>query len=459
MIVRPVTQATPAGSRRSKLAAMDLVRSSRWALLAAGLVACTASESEVRPDPDRIFYPTAVTVAPDDSVAFVVSANSDLTYDSGTVQVVDLAAVEQVVAAWKSNRTVPAGCSADTDATETLACPEADFLIDDAGVRIGNFASAVTTQDLGGGKLRLLVPVRGDPSITWMDWDPATRKLACSTGQGFPLCDDDHRLVELTGFDDPPGLPSEPYGVFADSLGQFAVVSHFANGIISLIDSPATGVPSLVDARSIGLAVGMSGIAGRQAGPDDLLYAQSVDTDRVFLFSVARPAGRQPALVSGGFFFQNAVGSGTNTGGVADDSRGIVFRDGGDRAFFVNRMPPALQEFDTSLGPTGVPVNRVIASTDICRQATSVAAADTGAGERAYVTCYADGQVYVVDPRGGGAVEATALTGRGPIASAPVPSRRLLLVANFLDDSLAVVDLDPTSSNAYRVVLRLGGKS
>ena len=155
MIVRRVTQATPAGSRRSKLAAMDLVRSSRWALLAAGLVACTASESEVRPDPDRIFYPTAVTVAPDDSVAFVVSANSDLTYDSGTVQVVDLAAVEQVVAAWKSNRTVPAGCSADTDATETLACPEADFLIDDAGVRIGNFASAVTTQDLGGGKLRL----------------------------------------------------------------------------------------------------------------------------------------------------------------------------------------------------------------------------------------------------------------------------------------------------------------
>lgn len=459
MTVRPVTQATPAGSRRSKLAAMDLVRSSRLALLAAGLVACTASESDVRPDPDSIFFPTAVTVAPDDSVAFVVSANSDLTYDSGTVQVLDLAVVEQVIAAWKSNRTIPAGCSAVTDATETLACPEGDFLIDDAGARIGNFASAVTTQDLGGGKLRLLVPVRGDPSITWMDWDPATRALACSTAQGFPLCDDAHRLVELTGFEDAPGLAGEPYGIFADAVGQFAVVSHFASGAVSLIDSPATGVPTLVDALSVGTRVGMSGIAGRAPGADDLLYAQSVADDRVFMMTVGRQAGRPPFLINGGFFFQNGIGSGNNTGGIGADSRGIVFRDGGDRAFLVNRSPPALQEYDTSIGPTGVPVNRVTATTDICRDATSVAAVATGAGERAYVTCYADGEVYVVDPRAGGSVEATTLTGRGPIASAAVPSRLLLVVANFLDDSLAIVDLDPTSPFANRVVLRLGGKS
>lgn len=459
MTVRPVTQATPPGSRRSKLAAMDLVRSSRWALLAAAVVACTASESEVRPDPDRIFFPTAVTVAPDDSVAFVVSANSDLTYDSGTVQVIDLAAVEQAVAAWKSNRTAPAGCNALTDAIETLACAERDFLIDDAGVRIGNFASAITTQDLGGGKLRLLVPVRGDPSVTWMDWDPATRALACSADQGFALCDDAHRLVELSGVEDPPGLAPEPYGVFADSIGQFAVVSHFDNGVVSLIDSPANGTPALVDLLSVGVDARMSGVAGRAPGVDDQIYVQSTQDDRVFLMTVARQAGHQPFLVRGGFFFQNAVGSGNETGGIGKDSRGIVFRDGGDRAFFINRSPPALQQFDTSLGPTGVPRNTVIASTDICRAATSVTAADTGAGERAYVTCYGDGQVYVVDPRAGGMVEATVLTGRGPIGSAAVASRRLLLVANFLDDSISVVDLDPTSPFANRVVLRLGGNS
>ena len=165
----------------------------------------------------------------------------------------------------------------------------------------------------------------------------------------------------------------------------------------------------------------MSGIAGRAPGADDLLYAQSVADDRVFLLTVGRQAGRPPFLINGGFFFQNGIGSGSNTGGIGADSRGIVFRDGGDRAFLVNRSPPALQEYDTSIGPTGVPVNRVTATTDICRDATSVSAVATGAGERAYVTCYADGEVYVVDPRAGGSVEATALTGRGPLASAAVP--------------------------------------
>ncbi|MBK9032919.1 MAG: hypothetical protein IPL61_16875 [Myxococcales bacterium] len=439
---------------------MDLARFRiGWAAVAvAAAAACTASESEVRPDPDTIFFPTAVTVAPDDSVAFVVSANSDLTYDSGTVQVVDLSAVEQAVTAWKTNRTVPPDCAASVDQPETLACAEKDFLIDDAGVRIGNFATSVATQDLGGGKLRLMVPVRGDPSVTWMDWDPTTRRLGCSAGAGFALCDDEHRLIRVRD-DAAVPLPSEPYGVFIDSVGEFAIVSHFSRGTISLIDSPAAGVPTVVDAASVGIEAGMSGVAGRNPGGDDLVYVQSRGNDRVFLLTVGRQAGRAPFIISGGFFFQNGIGAGASAGGIGEDSRGLVFRDGGDRAFFINRSPPALQQLDTSLDPTGVPRNRLIASTDICRKATSVTAADSGVGERAFVTCYETGELYVADPRGGGTVEATTLVGRGPISSAVAPSRRLLLVANFLDDSIAVVDIDPQSRFAHRVVLRIGGKS
>jgi hypothetical protein len=56
-------------------------------------------------------------------------------------------------------------------------------------------------------------------------------------------------------------------------------------------------------------------------------------------------------------------------------------------------------------------------------------------------------------------VESIALVGRGPISSAVVPSRRLLLIANFLEDSVAVVDLDPASPFLYRVILRIGGVS
>ena len=459
----PRRQATSLGPDRSNPAAMDHARSSRIAALAltlaAGAAACTASESEVRPDPDTIFFPTSVAVAPDDSVAFVVSGNSDLTYDSGTVQVVDLAAVEQTVTAWKSSRAVPAGCATVVENPETLACDEAEYLIDDAGVRIGNFATAVGMQELGAGRLRLLVPVRGDPSVTWMDWDPATRKLGCSTASGFALCDDDHRLVQIRDDDSLPSLPAEPYGIYVDSTAGFAVVTHFVNGTVSLIDSPADGTPMVSDAVQVGTLSGLSSVAGRKPGADNLVYVQSRADDRVFVMTVARTALREPFLVGSGFFFQNGVGSGQSTGGVGEDSRGLLFRDDGDRALTVNRTPPALSVIDTSLSPTGVPYNRLVGSTDICRQATSLVAVDTGAGERVYVTCYAEGELYVVDPRGGGRVEATALVGRGPISSAAAASRRLLLVTNFVDASVAVVDLDPTSPFAYRVVMRIGGRS
>ena len=173
--------------------------------------------------------------------------------------------------------------------------------------------------------------------------------------------------------------------------------------------------------------------------------------------TVARPADDLPFLVSNGFFFLNGVGGGSDVGGTSEDSRGIVFGSDGDRAYLVNRTPPSLQVFDTSLGRDGVPQNRLIGSTDICRKATAVVIAETGAGDRAYVTCYATGELYSIDPRGATSVEATTLVGRGPIASAVAPSRRLLLIANFLDNSIAVVDIDPISPSAYHVVLRIGG--
>ena len=452
-------RATPHPPVRSNLVAMDLARWVSIALASLAL-ACTASESEVRPPVDTILFPPALAVSPDDSVAFVVTGNSDLSFDSGTVQVLDLAVVGEVVTNWIASRTSPPACKSSVDQPETLDCPEADFLLENAGVRIGNFASAVGVQDLGvGGRLRLLVPVRGDPSLSWMEWDPAARRLLCSDSQGFSLCDDAHRLTRLQSDSSLPAIPDEPYGIYVDSESEFAVVSHFTLGTMSLIDSPRGGTPQLTDAVATGITAGLSGVAGRKAGPTNQIYLQSRGNDRVFVMTVARPTDDLPFLVSNGFFFLDGVGAGTNLGGNADDSRGIVFGSDGDRAYLVNRSPPSLQVLDTSLGADGVPQNRLVTSTDICRKATAVAIADTGGGDRAYVTCYATGELYSIDPRGATSIEATTLVGRGPIASAVVPSRRLLLVANFLDNTIAVVDVDPVSPSVYHVVLRIGGDS
>jgi DNA-binding beta-propeller fold protein YncE len=176
------------------------------------------------------------------------------------------------------------------------------------------------------------------------------------------------------------------------------------------------------------------------------------------MLTVGRPVnGSTPYLLPGSFFFLDAVG---NTAGGSIDTRGIQFSPSGDRAYIVNRRPPSLQIYDTSVGPTGVPRNEAVGATDICRQASNVAVLDVGDAttpqERAYVSCFQDGEVYVVDPSGQSQVEDIITVGRGPYAIVGAKDQKLLFVSNVLEDTIAVVDVDPMSATRNRVVLRIG---
>ena len=124
--------------------------------------------------------------------------------------------------------------------------------------------------------------------------------------------------------------------------------------------------------------------------------------------------------------------------------------------YLVNRRPPTLQVFDTSLGPDGFPNNNGIGVTDICRQASTLALMDTGDGERAFVSCFLDGELYVVDPRDGVTVDDVIQVGRGPYAVAVSPMRKKVYVTNFLEQTIAVVDAAASSPMHDRVVLRIG---
>src|SRR5687767_14053781 len=115
-------------------------------LLVAG---CTASAEDVRHPDSDIFCPTGVAIAPDESVLFVANANSELRYDSGSISVIGLMAVDAVVNDWVNSGVIPDGCSRDTDHTETITCEEAPFISAQAGVRVGNFATDIAVQDRG----------------------------------------------------------------------------------------------------------------------------------------------------------------------------------------------------------------------------------------------------------------------------------------------------------------------
>jgi hypothetical protein len=363
---------------------------------------------------------------------------------------------------WVANQAQASGCEGDPDRRETLNCEnEGQFIVGDATVRIGNFSTNIAVQDTGNGSARLIVPTRGDPSITWIDWNGTNLVCGNDNDQGVPLCDEDHRLSAVHDNPDLGTLPDEPFDAFADKDGQYAVVTHLTTGAITLVDSPI-GKPAVIADVVTGLFAadpltgvrGATGIAGRPSADGTILYVGSRSEDRVQTLTVGRPVNNAPPfLVPGNFFFLDLVGG--NNGG-SSDTRTMVFSQSGERLYLINRRPPSLQVYDTSIGPTGFPLNTGIAATDICRQASTLAVMDAGDGERAYITCFQDGQVYVVDPRGLGTVEDIILVGRGPYSIVGSVAHKKIYVTNFLEDTVAVIDVSPTSPRNNRVVLRMG---
>jgi hypothetical protein len=252
-------------------------------------------------------------------------------------------------------------------------------------------------------------------------------------------------------------LAAEPFGLYVDSAAGYAVATHLIGGAVSLIDAPTSGdAPMITDGLGNVFAPdpvtrisSALGVAGRQPGvPGSRLYVTSRSEERVQVFTVARIDDGLPVLVPAEFFFLRGVSP-------SDDGRGIQFDDDGNRAYVLNRSPATLQVLDTSVGPSGVPRNELIEPIEICGDSSNLVVGDLGRGPRVFISCFRDGQVWAVDPVAG-EVDAIIDVGRGPQSLALSESRQQLYVTNFLEDTVAVVDLAPESVTEDRVVLKLG---
>ena len=171
-------------------------------------------------------------------------------------------------------------------------------MVPHAALRIGNFASDVAVQDTGNGSLRLIVPTRGDPSISWIDWTGS--KLSCTSGdEDFALCDEAHRLVYTHEDPSLAGSPVEPFSAYADSVQDFAVVSDLRTATVVLIDSPRGKPATLADQKeslsspSWHRAERRDGVAGR--APGGIVYVGSRTENRMQTLMVGRPANYDPA--------------------------------------------------------------------------------------------------------------------------------------------------------------------
>ncbi len=471
-IMRRNQRATPHGPRESKRkiskvtsmsalppsSSLAATASSSCALaLLAGMLlsACPASSDDVKPPADQFFFPTGIALTADQNTLFVANANSDLRFDSGSISVVNLDRVSALVTGWIDSGTVPDDCEKDATLASILVCNEKRVIEAEQTVRTGNFATEIGVQLLDNGKSRVFAAVRGDPSLTWVDFDPETRSLDCGGGGGtLPRCDDDHRLSRMRNDESVGTLPAEPFGIYVDSVAGHVVLTHLSQGAVSLADAPSDGSdPMLSDALGgvfepdIVTRVRSSlGAAGRL--PGGRVYVTSRSEDRVQMFSVVRLGAEPPALVPGDYFFLRGVEP-------SDDGRGIQFSADGNQAYIVNRSPPMLHILDTSIDAQGAPRNELTGAVELCTTASNLATGDLGQGERVYIACFREGQVWVIDP-GALTLEAIINVGSGPQALAISEDKQQLYVSNYLEDTVAVIDVNPDSSNQNRVVLKLG---
>lgn len=151
-------------------------------------------------------------------------------------------------------------------AHQVAECDESTFVAD--AVRVGDFATTLA-YSLEGGGVRLWLPVRGDPSITYVDVRPdgETIALECNQDEGSsdPRCGDDHRLDHLRSDASLDKVDREPFNMAVwerspqssdpDVRGQrLGFVAHSSGGQLSLIDLDGVrggSEPSIVDLAAV----------------------------------------------------------------------------------------------------------------------------------------------------------------------------------------------------------------
>lgn len=472
---------------------------------------CDFGQSGIEPPSDRIFLPAGIAPDPEAPLLYVVNSNSDLRFNAGTIAVVDLTRANSVLANARANpypicvktrfsrtEAVPDDyCCRDLVDSRITNCSEPQFIQSEATVALGSFGGNVQLQKFdrdGETVRRLYVAVRAEPSITFADVTVTGNKasLRC-TGlrrggepqAGGAYCDDGWRIRRPGGVT--AGalvLPEEPHTLVLDDDLGILYAGHLTvsandevqGGGVSAIDicNPAddSSVRFAGLARTTFLPATLSQAVaslsyGDPANSTTRVYATARYSAAISGMALRSPAEatcdgavvreRDLTLVPAESFYAPAFlprGS---------DIRGIVFSDDGSRAFVLYRNdpdtmtnPPALVVLDRTRRSDKTVPNTPLAILEVCSGPTALQPHDAGRGKRIYVTCYDDGQIYVVDPDIP-TVAATIDVGAGPtslVFSAIDPE--VAYVASFANSHLSIIDLKPGSPTENHVVLRIG---
>jgi len=479
---------------------------------------CNFGQSGIAPPTNRIFLPAGLAADPDDDFLYVVNSNSDLRFNAGTVVAVDLAKAAAIQSQLKAipptlcqktrfSRTEAVSddyCCRDLIDSNILNCNEPQFVQSDATIQLGSFGGAIELQRYQRNPAdptsevvrRLFVAVRAEPSITFADVTIAGGRVAmrCNGPRGdistppTPGFCDDHWRVRRPGGVTPGALvlPEEPHVLLLDNTIGALFVGHLTVSANSQIQGGGVSTLDVCNPQSEnsvrfagltrktfipeGLSQAVAALSPRDPGnPATRLYATArysttvsglvlrTPSDSVCDSTLTAPKDRDLALQPSDSFASSVFLP------RGADIRGILFSDDHTKAYVLHRNDPdipanpaALAVLDRRPQADGLPANTPIDILEVCSGPTGMQMHNAGRGNRIYVTCYDDGQLYVVDPE---ALVVTAIidVGAGPTSLVFSPrDPGMAYVGSFVNSHLSVIDLSPGSPTENHVVMRLG---
>lgn len=450
------------------------------------------------------------------------NANSKREYNASTLAVFDLdrffgaTGIKGLSTAGSSEQIQPAGatpsaqlpCRRDAAQTRVVECEESFFALPDAGVALGVFAGAPTPFLQKGGERQLLVPVRGEPSITVVDVrggeGTAPIQLSCAKDPQTRRCDAAHKLRAVRNSVDLGRLGMHPRSIvtYPSFEPPLAMLGHDSRPDLTLLGFEAPNATSAMILDRVPLLTqgpaGIGGNAAARAGTSalaiypcrsakdggtpplstrnctqPLVYASYRNRARVDMISVSdlkeqakNKASCVRARKAGVSEFACGVGARTvdsfETGSlipatnVPKDLFGAsAFLPDGSFYFLVQREPGALLRFDSRIDARSqMPKNQFAGAIDVCAGASDLL---LYSGQRNYalVSCRDAAQVYLVD------LDAFVLiksidVGASPSGMVADAAREVIYIPNFMNSTVTVLDMSETRSTRHSVIARLG---
>lgn len=447
----------------------------------------------------------------------VSNANSDLRYNAGSLVPIDLDAFWDE---FEGAAVLPAGarltnalgerCRQVANLPQVVECEESFFAKGEATVYYGNFPGPPEPWVREGetDEATLLIPVRGDPSVTWIEMRGGLAgddlELDCGQSSGTGGCDDRHRLRFLRNDPDAGRMSREPFRIHVSEQADLPY-AYVAHGVVGSADPDFTlvaleglevegdGLPVIVDDRLLFSSSTLNGGMGVAQRPCDVASdnapASSLGCTRPRVYGAVRwnrpltmqvatiirhaPIEPQFCAAPDELDLMGAISCDArveairrfSAGGISTESVGvslqspflgdIEFSAGGDELYVVQSNPGGLLRIDTSLGEDDEPRDVPVAQVEVCARPTSLALYEDGESRLGLVTCYRSGELFLVD-LASLTVVGLVRVGTGPDAMAVDLAREVVYVANSLDATISVVDLSPTAPTRFTELARIG---